>query len=574
MKRYLEFVYRRWRRADDEAGMTLIEVLVAMFILTTAVVAIAAAAAQGLSVTRIARDRDAATAAASTQLEQMRSLPFDEVAHAATVPSSDPYIDGTVCSGAAFDSDDGGSAPAEAIHVSPGGAITDALRVQTQGRITVHTYITGYHDPDATTGACATDGKRITVIATWSDPTGGEREVRQSTVLAETGGRGGQLGAFALAPLCTNPLLTECTQAAGSDPAKMVQSPAPGQHACFAHTLQNYGDLDAYDMQILHGTSFDQYGNPEFDGLATFGALTVDGWTARAWLGEPRDDSKRLVQDPGRTQSPEPSPERLESPDDVEKFGEMLFVVCYEPPSNPSGTYNFRVDVRSESDTDESKQIEHEITVGAVSGAHYFLHDQEGVTGDRERGSTDRSYEMDQTPSTADVLYDYDSDLDVRDPADLPRDGVPGLFLKNVKADSNTSSNDPLTAEYQAIWRTTSTGNSDRRVDGATAILWISWTDNAKFGARANKRLHLDVRLVSNGKIVAQADDVEVRTDNLPGWRRVEISLTPTADNLVPANKVIDLIVTCDSSNASDDCHLGYDTYEFPSRLVVNESAP
>ena len=175
---------------DDERGFTLVEAMVAVFVLGVSVLAVAHGMQFGLFSSGLARQRAAAEAIANQQLELARALNYDnvELGDAAEIPNADaPSPDRWVNQAdQTYDPDGSGPLGYEPLVRLPG-AVPSIQHLQSpvqQGNTTyqVYTYVTwvdspldgigaaddpdGDHDP-LTDDSNGHDQKRVTVVVTW-----------------------------------------------------------------------------------------------------------------------------------------------------------------------------------------------------------------------------------------------------------------------------------------------------------------------------------------------------------------------------------------------------------------------
>jgi hypothetical protein len=156
------------RRLVDEDGVTLVEVLVAMFLLTGAMLAMAHVATSGLVSLRDATDRTTAIALATEVLEQSRQVPWDVLLLDATDHAP-------VC-GDMIAIDDAGSVTEPAVCDAAGAVGAAAPYWGANGKYDLETYVTSIPNfPNA---------RRVTTVVSWDQGTG-PRTVRSSTVIAQ-----------------------------------------------------------------------------------------------------------------------------------------------------------------------------------------------------------------------------------------------------------------------------------------------------------------------------------------------------------------------------------------------------
>ena len=156
-------------RLDDEAGLGLVEIVIAVFILTVGLAALAATAIPALGSLQNSRDRQAATAMATASLERARTYPMSQLAmDSGLEPCPSDLIeldrDGDLAETPVCDSD---------------GLVNDGSPhwYESAGR-TARTYVTNVEE--------APGARRVTVVVSWQRGNQ-DFEVRSSTVVAGAG---------------------------------------------------------------------------------------------------------------------------------------------------------------------------------------------------------------------------------------------------------------------------------------------------------------------------------------------------------------------------------------------------
>ena len=165
------------RGGPEEAGFSIVEVLMASVILAVGLLALASTAIPSVRALHVAEGRQAATAAATRNLEIVRQLPYDRLA----------MEDGTFSAGT-YDPDGDGPLGDELLAVDTDGAIVEALPYwgETGEQITLETRVTLWCDsgpPCDTLGD--EDGRRVTVTASWRTGNG-DHSTRTSSIIART----------------------------------------------------------------------------------------------------------------------------------------------------------------------------------------------------------------------------------------------------------------------------------------------------------------------------------------------------------------------------------------------------
>jgi type II secretory pathway pseudopilin PulG len=180
----------RSRRADgrDEAGFSLLELVVAMGVLATIIVGFAASVSLGFRTIALARQRQTATELASARLEHLRSVPYENVALSSQpAHSSDPDNPDFFLSTDATLYDITGDGDEETLIVDDDGtdgALGGVLHLEDPVQVgatvmEIYQYVTWVDDP----GVSGTeDYKRVTVVVKYKAPSvnGVNRFVRMS----------------------------------------------------------------------------------------------------------------------------------------------------------------------------------------------------------------------------------------------------------------------------------------------------------------------------------------------------------------------------------------------------------
>lgn len=165
------------RRLDGDAGLSLVEIIIAAFVLTVAILGLASAAISALRGLSDAQMRQQATALAAESLEVARSYDFDDLAMRdgdSSVPSPGAAFD--PLEGAIDDLDPAGEG--EDLLIDGDGAVRwqDGSPHLEEGTFELRTYVT---EPDDHDGVL-----RVTALVEYTVP-GGGREVRFSTFIAD-----------------------------------------------------------------------------------------------------------------------------------------------------------------------------------------------------------------------------------------------------------------------------------------------------------------------------------------------------------------------------------------------------
>jgi Tfp pilus assembly protein PilV len=333
-------------RPGDESGLGLVEVMVAVLILTVALTALAQVMMSAMVSVRESRLHQQATAAANRALEEARTIPFESLAMRtghATIP------------GATYDPDGAGPLAAEpVIHATTGGVVGAAFHGATNG-VRVATYVSG---PVAGTTA----GRRVTVEASWTRARGVAGTLRLATVVTSLD-RGLPAPDFEVNPL-----------------ERASQGP-PGARTCYAHTIRNRGFADRHTLVLP----------------------PVPGYLVRAYEDRNRDGqpdvSELLTDTTGDGHPNTPTPLQPNATRDV--------LVCYQPTNSANTNFTgVNVAVRSVYDGTVTRTLTHRHEVR--SGITLHLHDSNNTA--NHYRTYPAQFPMSATPTTHATLFNYSSD--------------------------------------------------------------------------------------------------------------------------------------------------------------------
>lgn len=504
-----------------ESGMTLIEILVAVFILAVAVVALAATAASSLKSVRISRDRQDATQLASTILESARGVPYEDVI-LDTADNPPNGFDPTTGNGGCDPADVG----CEAVVKLAGGAID---HVQSTGNHTATTYVS---EVEGTSGKQV----RVTTFVRWTDG-GKERTVREETLVAQAM-RGLPAPNFTVTP--TSPSATG----------------TPGETICINHTVLNTGEEDAYSWQlfalnldsgVLEPGTLNTRTVNEPDGAGGINQVTRQGFkiqfnsSAKHWFGwariaYPTTGSLQPMTDTTADGRPD-------SPIRVPALSEARINFCYTP-LNASGVREatstdpeFTPRIHSAFDetvTTASQNNELTNTLEVVSpNTTLYLH---------EDGRT-----LNTSPAPDDTQTDYDSD------------GIPGIALTSAPTS----------------WSHSDFGNlfSSQKVLANPSLTFFARatdTDDPADTVADDETLTYEIQIqrgrAETTTVVAEAS-VEM-TGVGTSWQQVTVALSfvssDAADRTFQDDDVIFVSLAC-ASSSTDTCHVHYDVTDLMS---------
>lgn len=516
--------------AGDE-GMTLIEVLIAVFILSVAIIAMASAAVTSLHSLRVSRDRQDATQLASSTLERVRALPFDQVAHPSTPAVTGPFEGRTVVSG-------------------PAGQVANATT--TSEGFTVTTWVTWQ-----TTNL----EKNIATIVSWTD--GGEtRSVRENTLLARAR-RGLPAPDFSISP---------------DTQADSVVDPSAVK--CFSHQLTNTGEQDRYDWRLdlarwtkPDGTTSDstpsgyQSKTVDHDIDPTTPDQGVHGFKAHGWFVWTRLEDLTVSPSVMRAFAENTSDQRPDSQSFVPRKGEADLHLCYTRWSStetPQDDVSFRHEFRSQFDTNVSRITTDRIAVSPAATNLYLHHPRRNNGTAIPDDQAGRIYSMNTIlPTSTAVSENYDKST---------VDGRPGLRLVAGGATDNATAWD-----YQFPSKSVIGTTGTFRFYGSSGLALDALAAGTAYAS--NETLYYKIKLEkldTSKNLASTLIDLPVSADSYQltqsGWTQFQRSLDAELATLTSAQRTfgvgefLRLTFTCidnDLSTASTpNCHLHYDVDE------------
>ncbi len=523
----------RARAVASEEGLTLIEVMIAVFVLAVAVLALASTAIASLTSLRTNRERSQATSATSAAIEEVRSLSYSEIAHPSgeVTGSTDPdYVNGTDPAFFAHDGDED-----EEIVTSASGEVSPHRWTSADGQLTVRIFVTWYDDDDPIS-ATGRDAKRVTAIATWVDPQTGPGEVRQSTVVAAAS-RGLPVPRFDITP---------------DESERFIP---PDRRVCFSHVLRNSGATDTYDWALLKD-----------DGsTATFvneHTMRHKAWRAQAWFGEPQynDDGSvdttadNLWRHTTRDQRPD-------SPTAVTSGSAEILTVCFRSNSSAEdyeANPRFTFVVRSGFDPDVARHVITDIDTTRPSH-QLFLHNDPDNLSDHERelGEADpmdpvTPIQEDADGTIIDELFSYDTNIEP---------DIGGIRL----AENETGATDG--SEHTGIWTYHGFGAGTEIGEGELD-LWLWHGQPAEEDASFSVGFALDV-IGEDGAVQQLAvDPSSVTYGPSEDWQRVSVAFDLEDFTFATSEEHLRLRLWCES-DAGAHCQLAYDTNTRASSLTV-----
>ncbi len=491
------------RKASDESGISLIEVMIAMFIVSVGVFALASTAITSVQSTRIARERQDATQLASTIIEEARAASYATVALA--TGEYDPSTSGSTYDGRDIIALGDGAIPHE-VSAPP---------------LSATVWVTWNN--------AAQTEKRVTVTVDWADR--GGRQLVQSTLIAEAR-RGLPVPNFQVEPTLVDQDATE------------------GEVACFDHTLTNLGESDSYSWTLLHedGSGSLVAATPQTrnvvengnsvsrQGYAVTSSGVGQGWFAWVRMGPTTTTLAAMVD--------QTSDQRPDSVDPVPRRDQAVVRVCYTP-NDPDGDLQDPLDtaptftVRMLSAFDETvvREVQDSLSIIDERQGLYLHHPRKNSGIEVNHGYKLLMDPYEPTYTDASVNYDKAN-------GSAP-DARPGLRL------TTTASFD-----YQ------NTGSDDWAVvaDDAKVFLAVG-TDSTLDGAGSSPDVNLTYeirRVAADGSqtVLGTASQTQAMDPSDP-WD-LAVATIPMTSATIGANEYLRLNVTCTTSS-SDYCHIHYD---------------
>lgn len=584
--------------------MTLIELMVAIFILAVAILAIAGTAASSIQSVRVSRDRDVATSAASGAIEAARAIEFERLAlNSSNSFTGDARVTGSPPTFAHDESNyeplavssSGAIAPYTCTPADPGACTStwfDGYGAFSS-RHTVSIYVTDYDDP---TIAGSRDGRRITAIASWRD-SGVTRTVRQSTIVAEAT-RGVGVPDFTV------------------EPSDLSSTVPEGRAICFVdHLLQNFGVPDTYDLWFVgpDGANPSVRQDDKTVKIFTQGGSTPKAIYAHAWLGPnahaeaeswkdswnvTRDysdltlsgDYMRNIDGGGPYDDPLEGPVISGSLTQVATDSTVELAICYRPVSDNAkplsgSTFEIQGLVRSQfwdslvgnnntspAGSEGVRDVTHSLAVTGLVKAIYLDDHWTNESGTPEPVEQQPFLFDDVLPPDR-TLGDYGIDYDnvVTTTQDVPgfgllkpsNNGGTGQTLRWVDSDS-----DVQPAEFTK----------------ARVTLWTSWKDAILFASTEKQDLAFRLRAcVSDASGVCSGPPVEATPltaapyyacslgncylHEVAGWFKHELVIDFGTVQKVTEGFKLEFQCTSGTRTRDQDCHVAFDTATFPARI-------
>lgn len=545
----------RWADSswDDESGIGLIETLIAIVILSVAIIALVGTSVFTIQDLGDSRDRQEAVQIASSVLEGARAVPFGDIA----LDPAEPGVSAlTTFNG-------------ETIVAATGGQIAYQSTVET---FEVTTFVTAVGDT-----------KRLTTQVSWpvSAP---DETVTNSTIIADAD-RGLPAPAFTISPS-----VTESTSIGAANVG------------CVEFTMTNNGAQDSYDFILSRARTTPVGGGALSDMVVAplFSIRTVDadadgavddqrqgfvahesgnsGPAGNEWFvytefvfDSAGTDVQPFVESTGDV--------RPDAPRQLATNEAAGLRVCFDGGDDVADRgFSFDLEYRSIFDPAVTNEVTVNLGVGSVappgtSGSTLEYFPKAGLCDSANNANQQCLLQITDAAPTVVSLPDYDD----AGRAPVPHDGLPGLYL------SETSTNNAIVRFRSAIAVPVAPA-VDVTLDTIGTFTFFSahtgTIDNS--GAFGPQTLSYDVELVkvtpTNGSNEARttlATTSAVVTHSDAGWDEVTVTLdmsaTTVTDRTFDTTESLELVVRCrtNGSNAVP-CHIAFDTTAYPAVLQLD----
>jgi Tfp pilus assembly protein PilV len=509
--------------ASGEAGLTLIETLMALLVFLLIFLALLTSTIAGFTAVRQTRFVQQASALANESIEAARDLSYDSVILVSSDTSwtGDPHVSTTCAPNftgvRSHDPDGTGPLACERIIEGATGSFNPHRMTRTVNgkQFTVNRYVTWVDD--ATQGGTGQSYKRFSVVVEWEH--NGTKRYRASTLIS---------------PADRGPPAPEFTLTPGSQSAGFVDA-GTNSYVVFAHTIKNYGVADTYELAI---DEFDLDDPPlGFPWSYTIyrDEGTIGEWDVEGAVEELDDDDGNgtLETDPVAAA---PS---TTTPTDYH----FLVVITYDSVASAPST-DFSLSATSRLDSEVSATAND----SANGLLNLFLHNRtSGLASPSGDTTANADMLMSATPSTTSTLYDYSSDL----PGDF------GRYVSTVGSASATAlpSNPPSNL---INWTYQVPGPNPLTLSGNSLNLRLWWTTPSCSGQfRVNVFVnHKPSRTAAGGitTIASRQQNVLVTAscDFEHPVQRLSINIPVTAGTQIPVNRWLEVKIQLTDPNISD----------------------
>ncbi|MDQ3659967.1 MAG: hypothetical protein M3454_02685 [Actinomycetota bacterium] len=518
------------RVAVREDGFSLIEAVASILIVMIFMGASAATLISGYRAVRQTKYFQQGTALGNRAIEGARDVAYDRLGMLNSDLAGDTDIL-SACAGLASPGDfydpGGGALTCERI-VSADGGVDVMNHIQTEtveGKpFTIKRYVTWVDNDDQ--GGPGQDYKRFSVVVEWDDS--GTTDRFETSTFVSRARRGLPVPKFELTP---------------SAQTKQVEQ---GQSVTFAHSIENLGIVDAYDieMPVPLGWGIQFYADDDLDG--------------EIGVYDPSFDE--LLTDTNGTGTPDTG--------NVATNGvTYILAVVTVSAAQPNGAVDVPLTATSGVNDEVTEVSANRAQVGPVGIALYLHHNPSPPVGDTTAPAQDQM-RMNITAPTATTLYKYSTNF-----YNPTTPVYPGRYLERQAATPLQDESPPPAArgvrmvnwEYQVPTSTLFEGDGSVR-------LWVASRDQNCAGISLH--YYIRRRPPNNSNSLAQTTllsegDMTVPAGGSPpcAFTQVDVPFTMTAVT-IPTNNWIELKVVVNSASA-DHALVAYDTTAYPSFLSL-----
>lgn len=542
--------------ASAEEGLGLVELMVSIFILGVALIALAGVSMSSLHSLRITRDRERATNIASSTLEDVRARSWGDIALDATAADV-AALSGCATNGETLVDD----------------AVADPVAYTSTKDDYDITTVVSWVDDDCNSPDQANQlVKRVVTTVTWSDQNT-ERSVVEETLIAESE-RGLPVPEFQITPIeATIPFdYAEVIAGDASNPAKQ----------CFRHQLRNLGADDRYDWELLKVVG---EGTPPFKASGTARYKTPNGdWEVDAWFQYPAAASESDPADVTSGDAPVQFNDGTDAnfrpeEDELVESREIANVwVCYYAIGGSGiadGTeFQTQLVFHSRFDENQTVNLFHTVTVGIEATPLYLFDQNDDQDHDRDTannpnievyppypmGPEDGQNNSEENLGT--TLHDWDQELDP--------DSQPGVWLTN---DHDAVSSDVYTLAWheQVASDTTLKPEMSLRLYVSTDAGLDGVIDPGDGDTYQQQEIDFRIqRLADDESTVLETIQTGriVWTQNANGWLEQTVSIDAGSTTNFSADEFLRLEIRCDEDSDAS-CHVAYDNTTYASALTV-----
>jgi type II secretory pathway pseudopilin PulG len=509
--------------ASDEAGLTLIETLMALLVFLLIFLALLTSTIAGFTAVRQTRFVQQASALANESIEAARDMSYDAVilVSSDTTWTGDPYASTTCApnfSGVrSHDPDGSGPLACERIAEGATGSFNPhrATRTIDGKQFTVNRYVTWVDD--ATQGGTGQSYKRFSVVVEWEH--NGTKRYRASTLIS---------------PARRGPPQPEFTLTPGTQSAGFVDT-GTNSYVAFAHTIKNYGVADTYELSIDEFDLDDPPLGSPWSYTMYRDEGTIGQWDVEGAVEELNDDDGNGTLET----DPVAAAPNTTTPTDYH----FLVVITYDSTSSAPST-EFTVRATSRLDPDVTTTA----SDNAAGLLNLFLHNRTSGN-DSPSGDTEANANMlmSTTASSTSTLYNYSTDLS---------SGTFGRYV-GVVGSASAGANPSNPPNNLINWTYQVPGPNPLTLSGNNVVLRLWWTTPSCGGVfRVNVFLNHKA-----SRTTSTVTNIGSRTQNVlttascdfehPA-QRLQVSIPVTAGTQIPVNRWLEVKVQITDNNTSD----------------------